>query len=242
MPSNPAKTVIAIPQDDVDQIIFTGTYSFQVNDVVNSYNPFTIPETFPPDSLITGLYSFDNGVTWNDPGSSVIFFNNVAKVANGWLYSYSSFNGFGIGKAEFQYTPLVVRNGGQPYQVLLKIAVSLNPKVTEYDKEISKFSGKTAYNSTQQYLRIAKKGTWLPNINDANANVVINHGLGYVPFVEVFINDRNTISVMGTIFNVFSTPQGLPMVWADETNLYIAYATNGGTQQYEVYYKIYSKG
>ena len=242
MSSNPDKTVIAIPENDVDQIIFTNTYKFTQADVMNGGLTVDLPEVFPDETLVTGIFSYDNGVTWIDciPLYAAANINNSAY---GSIFSYANTAGAPYrNKIEFQYTQKQLVNGGNPYTLTLKIAVSLNPKTTQFDTSISKFTGLNAYSSNNQYLKIAAKGFWVVPTNTASNTLTIAHNLGYVPFVEVFWNDSTTISKWINITSAFGGGNYI-RAYADTNNLYLNFgSTSGFFTANEIYYKIYSKG
>lgn len=237
MSSNPLNTVIAVPQDTIDQIYFTGEYSFTAVDVISTTTFFNLPRGFLPNSLVRAIFSYDNGVSWQDvgvfggstPAPSIVARSNISIPTVATLDPNDQSN-----IITFYYTPLALVNGGSPYTVRIKVSVSVNPLLKSINTTAPRFSGLTAYASNNQYLRIAVQGVF--NAPSAQGTVTIPHNLGIIPYVELYLDDATSIYALPSQISSSTT---LNSYYVDQTNLYIVYDGYIGLR---MFYKVYNKG
>lgn len=215
MTVSPSKLQIVVPDYPLDQIIgyFTGSVAVGSGGTPSN-TTISIPHGFGDSCYFQGIFSSDNGVTWNDfgteiptPGSPLPTFQTIG------CNTYTDTTNINIIGINWTGTPVTVL---YKLYALAKntMAAPLNPIPT---------TQKLSFSSGFNFQRIAFKGTVPLNVplNTTGSQVVI-HNLGYVPIVRAFL------------FRVSSPTTCLPIIFDADTGLSFASAMEGGLSSVQV--------
>lgn len=221
--SNAQITALAVPANTIDKIIFADTYSVTRPDSVTAATlscPGSVYEGLP-----TAIYSWDNGVTWHDAVEGTTYSDFSATIP---VQLYIASNSDGTMGLSLNQTATV--NGGVDYTLSIKFAVTARPAMATIDSTATSFSGKTAYNTTRQYLNIATQGSFSIDISGANTTT-ITHSLGYVPYCLAYSDSTGTALLDPNTY----------IVTATTTDMTISNSAIFGGGVVTIYYKIYEK-
>lgn len=221
--SNAQITALAVPANTIDKIIFADTYSVIRPDSVTATTLSCPGSAY--EGLPTAIYSWDNGATWHDAveGTSYSDFSTTIPVQ---LYVASKSDGTMV--LSFNQTATV--NGGVDYTLTVKFAITARPGMATIDSTATSFSGKTAYNTTRQYLNIATQGSFSVDLSGANTTT-ITHNLGYIPYCLAYSDSTSTALLDPNVY----------VVTATTTSITISNSAIGGGGVVTIYYKIYEK-
>jgi hypothetical protein len=181
--THPENLVFAIPDSKIDQIVDIITGSLSVGAGVDNGFGFITAATTDVEHiahegkayLYKGVWSFDNGATWQDLGNSVI----VGSASGSGLRTLTLGAGFGTDHGLDSLASLDVgasNEGTIGYTILYKILCLARP-------DQGSVTGKALiqplrYSSANKYMKIHKEGLiTLPT----SGTTSITHDLGYIP-------------------------------------------------------------
>jgi hypothetical protein len=192
---------IANPQDanfissiPIDKILGTYTGTMNVAAPTSGSNPketiVNIPTNINETTFFQGIFSWDNGVTWND-------FNSQTPDYTGGYYGPQTCDMFAlsqsgnlklVGQSWFNYNT----STGIARTILYKVAIIAKPNTGSVTPQ--PLGAQTEFNSNYNYQKIYKDeyidgtfGTY-PGV----LNFDFTHNLGYVPMVRIFIEFKTS--------------------------------------------------
>lgn len=240
------KLNMLVPRFAIDNIIGIKSGTFTVNAATAgtgvTTNSVTIPTTFTRNCYFQGIFSFDNGATWNDFGSDIINLATpgfpVFQTCECTAYMQSS-NLVIAGSSYYNYAT----STGTTYTILYKVALfarnvqgSVKPEPT---------LEKLQYISSRNYQKIYLKGTAPYNlVSLSGQSATINHGLGYIPKVRAFfVETSGGVRVLptnwrwaaDTLVQLYISTQ----ITENDVTFYTDPDLNGTTVNGQIEYRIY---
>lgn len=219
----------------IDKIIGTYTGSFvspaPTSGGGTTTTTFPITTNIPTSTFFQGIYSIDNGVTWND------FCNNQLVLPPGIFFPFFSV----IGKSTANTMTIKAINNynyntssSSSYTVLFKVALIARP-----DQGIitpQPIGTNTFFNSKYNYQKILSDTINNITISSGSQSFTIPHNLGYIPKIRPFIFS-NIDSSMNEAVNSFL---GRPDIKIDTNNVYFTFnAPFTGWTTGKLYMRIY---
>lgn len=223
-------TAISVPRDNIDKIIMSKVHTQPVSDFVGAQG-FLFTGS-PYLTLLTAVYSYDNGTTWRDCKS--LYLGGAATSRPPVLVQLENLPSSDQVSMSVYQDALI--NGGVGYNITVKCAFAAVPELTTVDTSSLEFSAPTAYNTGEQYLKLNKQGSF--NVVGAvTSNTTIPHTVGDIPYCQVFEYDPAFSNApINSLF--MNAPNPTVGVTLTSTDIKVYYQTSGSAT---FYYRIYEE-
>lgn len=246
---NLSKLSMALPKYPTDKIIgvFTGTLHVAAPTGAQQvlYAETSLPTGFGDSCLTQCIYSYDNGVTWNDDNMSVPNYSGAFPVIQTLdVTSFSDPNTVGIAVANWYNA---VSGSGTAYTILFKIFAlaktgqgDITPLPTKYP---------LSYSSKDNYLKIFASGKVPLAIPGSNVLFVyaVAHGLGYIPASRGYVEYVSTGRIWPATSNQYpntgsgsvNNPVGTDIQMTTASTSYNFFSSIPTTDNINLYYVVY---
>lgn len=204
--------------DNIDRVAYSDKRNFTVNDSIGTQT-ISINTELGTFFRPIGIFSIDNGATWNEMGyvslsSSSLLVNAAKPAITVRPISY------GNGVVDFEVVIRSLVNGGSPFTLTLAFCLLLTD--SPFDTTgIGKLAGKTALtsvsktNGTAQYQKIVVANR--QDVTTGSGYITIPHNLSYLPDVRFWNSDGVYVSTFGSMHQA-----GAACFIIDATNLYVS--------------------
>jgi len=100
------------------------------------------------------------------------------------------------------------------------------------------------FSSDYDTLKYHASGTVSLSVSGSDKETSITHGLGYIPFFVVYVNNfasasSSNFSMVPAVFSGFPALYATANAYADSSKIYFKFETNTASATYTFYYKIF---
>lgn len=215
--------------DEIDRVIFAKTYKLDVTNSVGTYNFDQDIDLDLSFGRPIGIYSLDNGATWNDigglPSTGSLVRGVTLPAVQIVPYQMAAQN-----KLRLEVKVNSTVGGGTTFPVLVSICLLAtdNPgvlsKAPQLGNQKTAMASMTPEKLSSKYRKIRFRTTL--NTPVGTGVNTVPHGLGYVPDLFVWVNDNFNTPVSanyiaGFMLDARFISTGNRCVVMDATNIYI---------------------